>query len=152
MRHGKRMNNNALPAESARDPGRLLLEAALASALLGSPVRGARLVRLHTECRSLGGQPVEIDLQELEVSGHRTLLITMKHPLGVLGEGELRRRFALTRRQAHVAILLAQRYSDAEIARDLGIALHTARNHVKVVRMKLCVKDRREVPGKLLVE
>ena len=56
----------------------------------------------------------------------------------------LQRRFHLTNREAEVAELLQARYSNIEIAEELGISRHTARHHVQSVLLKLGVHSRVE--------
>lgn len=58
----------------------------------------------------------------------------------------LRDRHGLTQRQAEVALLLAQRLTNAEIAERLCVSPHTARHHVGHVLGRLGVA-RREVRG-----
>src|ERR671928_1653572 len=53
--------------------------------------------------------------------------------------GRLIERYGLTPREAAVARLLAHRHSTAEIARALGISVHTARHHTESVLAKLGV-------------
>ncbi|NIP61103.1 MAG: hypothetical protein GWM92_21835 [Gemmatimonadetes bacterium] len=57
----------------------------------------------------------------------------------------LRERFDLTPRQAEVALLLARRRTNAEIAEALGISPHTARRHTEKVLLKLGISSRRKV-------
>jgi DNA-binding CsgD family transcriptional regulator len=57
-------------------------------------------------------------------------------------EQRVRRRFRLTEKEAHVALLLAQRRSNAEIASALQISRHTARRHTENVMLKLNVSSR----------
>lgn len=61
----------------------------------------------------------------------------------------IRRRFGLTRRQAEVALLLAQRLTNPEIAEAFCISEHTVRSHVEAVMSKLGVHDRREIAATL---
>lgn len=56
----------------------------------------------------------------------------------------LRHRFSFTPREAEVALLLEIRYSNIEIAEELGISRHTARHHVQSVLLKLGVHSRLE--------
>lgn len=58
---------------------------------------------------------------------------------------ELQRRFRLTPREAEVALLLAARRSNKEIARELGIAQSTAWGHTERVLAKLGTGSRRDV-------
>jgi DNA-binding CsgD family transcriptional regulator len=58
---------------------------------------------------------------------------------------EVRMRFGLTKKQAEVALLLAQRKSNQEIASALFISPHTARHHTERVLTKLGVHARTDV-------
>ena len=66
--------------------------------------------------------------------------------------GRLIERYGLTPRESAAATLLARRYSTAEIARTLGISVHTARHHTERVLTKLGVKSRAEAAEKLVAE
>ncbi len=59
-----------------------------------------------------------------------------------VNERALRERYRLTHKETHVAMLLAQRRSNAEIAEALKISPHTARRHTENVMMKLNVNSR----------
>jgi DNA-binding CsgD family transcriptional regulator len=59
--------------------------------------------------------------------------------------GELARRFGLTPREAQVALLLAARRSNKEIARHLAIAQKTAARHTESILAKLNTSSRRDV-------
>lgn len=59
--------------------------------------------------------------------------------------GELRRCFGLTPREVDVALLLAARCSNKEIARKLSIANSTAGRHTEKVMAKLNTSSRRDV-------
>lgn len=61
----------------------------------------------------------------------------------------LRERFGLTRRQAEVALLLARRKTNVEIAAELVISAHTALRHTEAVMAKLKVHHRRLVAERL---
>ena len=60
-------------------------------------------------------------------------------------EADLRSRFGLTRREAVVALLLAERLSNREIAAELSLSAHTARRHTEKVLLKMGLKRRTEV-------
>lgn len=62
----------------------------------------------------------------------------------------LRERFHLTRREAEVALLLAERKSNSEIAGTLGVSSHTARHHTENVLAKLGLRSRTMVREHLL--
>ena len=66
--------------------------------------------------------------------------------------GGLIERYGLTRREAAVARLLAQRRSTAEIAAALGISSHTVRHHTERVLAKLGVRSRADAAAKLAAE
>ena len=53
--------------------------------------------------------------------------------------GEVAERLGLTSRQAEVALLLAERRSNKEIAAALSVSVHTARHHVEAVLGRLGV-------------
>ena len=65
-----------------------------------------------------------------------TILLTVTPPperRSLPSQDDLRERFGLTPRQAEVTLLLAERYSNKEIAAALGVSVHTARHHVNAV-------------------
>jgi ABC-type dipeptide/oligopeptide/nickel transport system permease component len=65
-------------------------------------------------------------------------------------ENQLRMLFGFSRRQAQVARLLALRWSNKEIARELAVTGHTARRHTEFVLRKLRINCRRDVREALL--
>ena len=65
-------------------------------------------------------------------------------------EEALRKRFGLTEREAQVAQLLAARYSNREIAAELGFTVYTAGRHTEHVLHKLGVCNRRDVAARLM--
>lgn len=62
---------------------------------------------------------------------------------------ELRQHRRLTRREAQVALLMAERFSHREIAAQLGISHNTARRHCENVLSKLGVHSRQDVAAAL---
>ena len=64
-------------------------------------------------------------------------------------EAELQARYRLTERETSVALLLADRYSNDEIAATLGISPHTAHHHTERVLGKLGVTSRNRVRKRL---
>jgi steroid delta-isomerase-like uncharacterized protein len=58
---------------------------------------------------------------------------------------ELHSRIGLTKRQAQVALLMADRLTYAEIASELGITPNTSRRHCEKVLSKLGIHSRHEV-------
>jgi DNA-binding CsgD family transcriptional regulator len=73
------------------------------------------------------------------------LVVAEQLPQRTPDRQRLNERFGLTAREADVSLLLAQRRSNAEIARVLGISPHTARRHTEQVLLKLGAKRRQEV-------
>lgn len=63
---------------------------------------------------------------------------------------ELRGRFDLTPREAEVALRLARRRTDREIAEEFGFTIHTARRHAEAVRKKLDVSRRTQLEDVVL--
>lgn len=84
---------------------------------------------------------------------HRpTVLVTVTpHAAPLPDRAALRERHGLTPRQAEVAVLLARRKTNPEIAAELCISEHTARSHTEAVMGKLGVHDRRDVEATLRV-
>lgn len=74
-----------------------------------------------------------------------TSLVLVRAPSTRVRIDELRERFGLSRREGEVAILLAERRTTAEIARQLGISPHTVRRHVERVLAALNVTARADV-------
>jgi DNA-binding CsgD family transcriptional regulator len=61
----------------------------------------------------------------------------------------LRERFGFSVREAEVAILLAERRTDSEIAKQLGISWHTVRSHIERIFDLLGCHSRREAAERL---
>ena len=73
-------------------------------------------------------------------------------PLGavrLLEDAELRERYGLTERQVTITRLLAEGYTNAEIASQLGLSFFTVRNHAEHVMGKLGVSTRASVASLL---
>lgn len=74
------------------------------------------------------------------------VVVTESEPHSTLPDGaELRRRFGFTERESQVALLLAERRTNKEIARALRVTTHTAGRHTENVLMKLGISSRRDV-------
>jgi DNA-binding CsgD family transcriptional regulator len=72
-------------------------------------------------------------------------LVTVRHKIRQTAADLLRQareRFGLSNRESEVAVLLAQRKTNAEISSELGISPHTARHHSERVLAKLGVSKR----------
>jgi DNA-binding CsgD family transcriptional regulator len=62
----------------------------------------------------------------------------------------LRGRFGLTRREAEIALLIAEGLPNDAIAERLFVSTHTARRHTEGVLAKLDVKGRAAVAARLM--
>ncbi|MFT3876176.1 MAG: LuxR C-terminal-related transcriptional regulator [Propioniciclava sp.] len=60
--------------------------------------------------------------------------------------------FGLTAREAHIAQRLSRGLADKEIAAELGLSLHTVRDHVKAIITKCGVNSRAEVVARIFVD
>ena len=80
-------------------------------------------------------------------SVHITITIRVHHALP--NAEAIQARLGLTHRQAEVAVLLADRRTDSEIAAELGISWHTVRSHVDRIFRALHCRTRREAAIRL---
>lgn len=86
----------------------------------------------------------------LLVDRHRSegwvlVLLQSENDSGSMSDAELKYRYGLTGREIEVARLLAERQSNKEIARLLGVTIYTAGRHTERILGKLKVTSRREV-------
>lgn len=85
--------------------------------------------------------------------GGQPVVLVYATPLPVLPEPapppDIRSCFHLTRKEARVAVLLADRKTNEQIARELCVSTHTARHHTQSVLGKLGISSRREVAERL---
>lgn len=135
----------------SRDAERALLEAGarMAMGMAAADLRSA----LHpaNTARTVSTRAGDYRLSAVQVAegtfgpGPAVLITVSAVEASLPGRGALRARFGLTRRQAEVALLLARRRTNPEIADQLCISTHTVRSHVEAVMAKLSVHDRREV-------
>jgi len=88
----------------------------------------------------------------------RFLQLENADPIGIVtirlrtllpSEESIRAKFGLSKREAQVAVLLADRQTDAEIAAALGISWHTVRSHVERIFDALHCHTRRDAAAKL---
>lgn len=85
-------------------------------------------------------------LRDTPGSGGQTVLVTIERARTTVPSREfVMRRFAMTAREADVALLLGRGFRNAAIAAELGISPHTARHHTENVLAKLNVHARAEV-------
>jgi DNA-binding CsgD family transcriptional regulator len=84
--------------------------------------------------------------------GGEGMLLVALEPAGAefLSVELLQSRYGLTSREVRVARLVTLGNSDAEIAAQLCISLHTARHHTEHLRQKLGVRSRGEVAAHVL--
>lgn len=80
------------------------------------------------------------------------MLLVALEPAGAefLSAELLQARYSLTSREVRVARLVTLGLSDADIAAQLCISLHTARHHTEHLRQKLGVRSRGEVAAHVL--
>ncbi|HUS11684.1 MAG TPA: helix-turn-helix transcriptional regulator [Pyrinomonadaceae bacterium] len=98
---------------------------------------------------------VTIEGKQFRVVGDRTtsygwIFVFVEESQPSLCTELLKSRFGLTEREVQVAHLLAERYSNREIAQQLGVTIFTAGRHTERILQKLRVSSRREVRAKLL--
>ena len=80
---------------------------------------------------------------------HYRALESRPEPAGSPVESELQRHYRMTPREAQVAILLALRCTNKEVAGRLGIARDTASHHTGQVLAKLGLSSRRQVRDRI---
>lgn len=147
--------NSALSRLLADEPEaeRVRSEAEALAGRMASLLRGVELlredpaapapVRVATESGAFRIRASYLDESALGGPG---ILVTVKVEAGHLPSMEaLQERLGLTRRQAEVALLLARRKTNEEIAEVLFISPHTARRHTESVFLKLGVSSRLDV-------
>ena len=89
---------------------------------------------------------------QVDDGGRDGMLLVALEPAGAefLSADLLQSRYSLTPREVRVARLVTLGHSDAEIAAQLCISLHTARHHTEHLRQKLGVSSRGEVAAHVL--
>ena len=97
----------------------------------------------------VGSEQVEVfaRLDDGRAAGPALVVVIAAREEVAPSPAELRQRFGLTRREAEVALLLAARRSNREIAEELYIAESTAWGHTERVLAKLNTGSRRSVGG-----
>jgi DNA-binding CsgD family transcriptional regulator len=97
----------------------------------------------------IGGRHYLVLIENAAASGTPVVVATVYGiPQRDPPEPVLQERYGLTGKEAQVAILLARRYSNLEIASSLSVSIHTARHHVEMVLRKLRVR-RKQVAAAL---
>ncbi|MEP0547489.1 MAG: helix-turn-helix transcriptional regulator [Rhodothermales bacterium] len=82
--------------------------------------------------------------------GERLIAVTISHDRSLPTPGDIVKRHGLTRQQARVALLLAERRTNEEVAEALCISPHTAHRHTTAVLAGLGLSSRRDVRRMLL--
>lgn len=78
-------------------------------------------------------------------------LIAVEHPTpDPFSDASLRMRFRLTRQESRVARLLAQGWTNPEMAESLSISAYTVKRHTEHVLQKLQARSRAEVAFRIL--
>jgi len=135
--------------------GRVLHRNAVATQLLGSTHSSDDLESALLElCTSAieSGEATEVPLNGWFVSAsaaNSVGIVTIFPRPPLPSENALRTRFGFSLREAQVAVLLAERRTDAEIATRLGISWHTVRSHVERIFSRLDCHTRRDAADKL---
>lgn len=150
------LRSDAYPCFSNSAARRLLT----ADAERGELARGIRSVS-KTALGSRDAKPTEVEvateagryrmratllLEKIKEIRSRAVIVTIERAQSTLPTREcLMRRFAMTGREADVALLLAVGKRNTAIASELNISTHTARHHTENVLAKLNVHARGEV-------
>ena len=107
--------------------------------------------RLHPDADSSDAWNLRAQPLLHAADGRSVVVVAVERvPADEPSAADVRRRFGLSPRQAQVAILLARRLTNKEIAARLRISRHTARRHVELVLIRLRVHSRTEVAEVLL--
>lgn len=84
------------------------------------------------------------------LAAHPVFLVSLKErPLTSGSDRAVAHRFGLTARESEVAVLLAERRTNSEIAFALGISPHTASHHTEQVLAKLGLNSRADVAQRI---
>jgi DNA-binding CsgD family transcriptional regulator len=146
--------NAALERLLAAEPERDLVLATLHA--MAAEVRAPRLVAAATPARTLatalGAYRLHAALAPAAlwgVEGAVQLTVESARPPAARGADAVPAALGLTPREAEVAVLLARRARDPEIAAALGVSVHTARHHTEKVLRKLGLRRRTDVAAVL---
>lgn len=144
---GRLLHESAGATRSASAPSERAALRASAGELAAAMLRGGRRRTPVSPTRTVtvGGRPARLVGTSLRPEGPwaPAVLVHLVSSGGGLPSAEVvQERFALTRQQARVALLLAARRSTAEIAEALSISPHTVRRHTEQVLARLGVARR----------
>lgn len=110
----------------------------------GPPMPSSTRLNLgHTTCEA------HVILLDVGAASPNTFVVRMQPINSLPVPQDLGRRFGLTEREAAVALLLAERATNGDIARALGISERTARAHTGNVLFKVGARSRREVASRI---
>ena len=102
----------------------------------------------------IGDQRYRLEGRRLQTSTETTGPILLVHvatlPDQLPSLDVLRTRFGLSKKEAGVALLIAQDKTNQQIATELSISPHTARHHTERVLAKLDVRSRTKVRNALV--
>ena len=141
--------------------GRVLHQNATATALLSeADLRAELKAALETTCVAVlcTHERQQFNLNGLAMAAAALPSAENTQPIGVLtmwsrsalpSGVDLRARFGFTAREVDVALLLAERRTDAEIASALGISWHTVRSHIERIFSVLGCHTRRDAAARL---
>jgi DNA-binding CsgD family transcriptional regulator len=93
----------------------------------------------------IGGERFRLLVDRHGKDGWVLVLLQSENDSATLSDDELKYRYGLTEREIEVARLLAERQSNKEIARLLGVTIYTAGRHTERILGKLKVTSRRDV-------
>ena len=134
------------PSTRAGAAGRALADVLEGGSLPGSLAgRVDEVLRLVAERHPVGTLRLVDAVAAAGPGGGAVVVVVERQATDEPTTDAVARRFGLTRRQAAVALLLARRRSNAEIAKTLAVSPHTARHHTERVLEKLGVSSRNRV-------
>jgi DNA-binding CsgD family transcriptional regulator len=152
-RTGRRLHHcPPLASILERDPERERLEAELRSSALAAGTVDARgFTPVAREVRTRGGgYRIRVTRAPGSLGREDTVLVLLEPTAPDLpSDAEMRERFGITRAEAHVARLLAEGRSNAEVAEALFISPHTAERHTESILRKLGIHSRAAVASAL---
>jgi len=133
--------------------GRFVLTLAAAKRAKSCPeeIIGPRATALRSGTAAYRLRSALVGPGVLDIGPMALVVLERTTPTGRLLE-RFRTRFRLTPRELAVSRLLAEGRSNEEVARLLGVSIHTARRHVEHVLMKLGVHSRAAVGATLREE
>lgn len=137
----------ALREEIARLVVSFCRAAGAPSKLTGDPIHNPASRTVNTSCGRY--RLTATYWHDVLQAGYAVGVLVQELGRGALPRETLRNRYGLTEREIDVAALVVQGRRNAEIARILGISIHTAERHVERIFAKLDVQTRAAVGPKL---